>query len=103
MVNQFVAAAKNQSNKTVTENKAPAFKSTLDTNLDFFAKSGNINFPVLSVFKQAFAEDRDLAIRNLLHMRDVRNGKGIRDNSIPYQLNDMLESLFTEFTHFHLG
>ena len=81
MVNQFVAAAKNQSNKTVTENKAPAFKSTLDTNLDFFAKSGNINFPVLSVFKQAFAEDRDLAIRNLLHMRDVRNGKGIRDNS----------------------
>ena len=29
--------------------------------------------------------------------------KGIRDNSIPYQLNDMLESLFTEFTHFHLG
>ncbi len=81
MLNLFVAAAKNQANKTVTENGALAFKSTLDTNLDFFAKSGNINFPALSVFKQAFAEDPDLAIRNLLHMRDVRNGKGIRDNS----------------------
>lgn len=81
MINQFVAAAKNQANKTVTENGALAFKSTLDTNLDFFAKSGNINFPALSVFKQAFAEDPDLAIRNLLHMRDIRNGKGIRDNS----------------------
>lgn len=81
MVNTFVTAAKNQANETVTENKAPAFKSTLDTNLDFFAKSGNINYPALSVFKQAFAEDRDLAIRNLLHMRDVRNGKGIRDNA----------------------
>lgn len=81
MLNSFVAAAQNQANQTVTENDAPAFKSTLDTNLDFFAKSGNINFNALEVFKQAFNEDRNLAIRNLLHTRDVRNGKGIRNNS----------------------
>ena len=81
MLNSFVAAAQNQANQSLTENGAPAFKSTLDTYLDFFAKSGNINFNALEVFKQAFNEDRNLAIRNLLHMRDVRNGKGIRNNS----------------------
>lgn len=81
-MNKFVAQASAASNVTKTENGAKAFKSTLNANLDFFGKSGNINYSnVVNDFLNAFAEDQDLAIRNLLHLRDVRGGKGIRTNA----------------------
>jgi hypothetical protein len=97
--NSFVESASKTSNKTATENGQVAYKSTKNINLDFFAKSGNINYKsVVNDFLNAFAEDQDLAIRNLLHMRDVRGGKGIRDNSreILLALSEKDASLITD-------
>lgn len=81
--------ATKQSNKTTTTNGAKAFKSTLNANLDFYSKSGNIKYPTLfSDFRNAIDEDEDLALRNLLKMRDIRQGKGIR-----YNTRNLLSSL----------
>jgi len=80
--NAFVDAAKTESNVTTTTNGMKAYVSTMNSNLDFFAKSGSVSHPnLISNFLAALKEDEDLAIRNLLHMRDVRTGKGIRNNS----------------------
>lgn len=70
-----------QLNVTRTTNGAKAFISTLNANLDFYANSGNMNFPrLIPQFESAFVEDADMALRNALKMRDVRGGHGIRDN-----------------------
>lgn len=74
-----------QANETVTTNGMAAFKSTLDANLDFFGRAGNINYPsLIQDFSKAFSEDSETALRNLLHMRDIRGDTGgyrVRDNS----------------------
>lgn len=81
-MNKFVKAAHQESNVAYTENGQKLYASTLDANLDFFSKSGNVVYnSVLTDFKNAYAENKDLAIRNLLHMRDIRGGKGVRTNS----------------------
>ena len=81
-MNKFVKAAQQKSNVAYTENGQKLYASTLDANLDFFSNSGNVVYnSVLTDFKNAYAENKDLAIRNLLHMRDIRGGKGVRTNS----------------------
>lgn len=76
---QFVTP---ESNLTTTTNGALAFVSTNNGNLDFFNKSGNIQYPnLIKDFDKALAENSDIALRNLLNTRDIRGGKGIRDNS----------------------
>lgn len=76
---QFVTP---DSNLTTTTNGALAFSSTNNGNLDFFNKSGNVSYPNLfKDFDKALEEDVDIALRNLLNTRDIRGGKGIRDNS----------------------
>lgn len=68
-------------NVTTTANGAKTFVSTLNANLDFYSRSGNINNPkVLNDFVSAYAEDHEMALRNLLKMRDVRGGHGVREN-----------------------
>ena len=87
-VTEATKSADKKANKTSTTNGMKAFRSTLNANLDFFAKSGNIEYPsLIADFNSAFAEDKELALRNLLHMRDVRGGKGIRDNFRVLMLN----------------
>lgn len=83
-MNSFAASAlktaTTTANSTRTTNGAKAFKSTLNANLDLFGKSGEIKYPnFLEDFKSAFEEDSRLALRNLLHTRDVRGGKGVRN------------------------
>lgn len=69
-------------NRTRTTNGQESLCSTLAPNLDFFARSGNITYPnLLQEFQAALAEDEEIALRNLLHMRDIRSGKGVRKNS----------------------
>lgn len=80
----FAASAKHTAsqvqNKTVTTNGMTALRSTLNANLDLFSKSGEIVQPnFVSLFAQALKEDQDTALRNLLHARDVRGGKGVRN------------------------
>lgn len=70
------------SNVTTTTNGQLAFRSTNNGNLDFYAKSGNVKYPTLVAdFEKALQENPDVALRNLLNTRDIRSGKGIRENS----------------------
>lgn len=74
--------AQTKANQTRTTNGAGAYRSTLSANLDFFGRSGNIQYSTaVPDFVLALAEDKELAIRNLLNTRDVREGKGVRNVS----------------------
>lgn len=57
------------------------YKSTLNANLDYF--SGASRFDSINVlkrkFKRAYKENRNLALKNLLHVLDIRGGKGERN------------------------
>lgn len=68
--------------KTQTTNGAVAYTSTASHNLDFFVKLGDLDYAQQSTidFRKAYAENKDLAIRNLLNSRDIRQGKGIRSS-----------------------
>ena len=81
-VNPLVAGLENASNVTVTENLALAYKSTLDSLLDFFGNAGAMRkrteAEVIQLFSKAFAEDRLLALKTLFYIRDVRGGQGER-------------------------
>lgn len=87
MTNQFVSAVQEQStkqakkaNKTTTTNGAKAFKSTLDANVDLFGKAGSARGQNLTtLFDKALREEPEVALRNLLYIRDVRGGMGERD------------------------
>lgn len=87
MTNQFVSAVQAQStkqakkaNKTTTTNGAKAFKSTLDANVDLFGKAGSARGQNLTtLFDKALREDPEVALRNLLYIRDIRGGMGERD------------------------
>ena len=80
--NPLVAGLEKASNVTVTENAAKAYKSTLDSLLDFFGNAGAMRkrteADITQLFSKAFAEDRLLAVKALFYIRDVRGGQGER-------------------------
>ena len=64
-----------------TQNDAVTFIRTESSLLDFYAQAGAMrNSPdkALDLFKKAFAEDRQKAVRILFYLRDVRGGQGER-------------------------
>lgn len=69
-----------KSNITRTENGAETYASTLNSVLDFFylapARQDQDN---TELFRNAFYEDRNLALKALFYIRDVRGGKGQRN------------------------
>lgn len=69
---------KRTNNTTTTLNGNTAYKNTLSANLDYFAYANMDS--ALELFQQAYREDKDLALANLLHSRD-RKAKGFRDQS----------------------
>lgn len=65
----------------LTENGDPAYTSTLNANLDFFALVGGMRFnpkKVRELFARALSEDYSTAIKNLFYTRDIRGGMGER-------------------------
>ena len=65
-----------------TENNAVTYTSTLNKNLDFFAQAGAIRNRMedaRSMFRMAYSEDKEMALRNLSYLRDVREGLGERE------------------------
>lgn len=70
------------SNVTTTANGDIAHKSTFNRNLDFFfGASTFMSRPELAVdyFMRAYSENRELAILNLAHLRDIKDGAGARE------------------------
>ena len=72
-----------QTSKVFTENDDTAFDTTGNANLDFFASCGALRYDqeeVARKMRKALYEDSDLAILNLLYLRDIRGGLGERDS-----------------------
>lgn len=72
-------------NITQTENGAYTFKSTLNSNLDFFSSISSFKSDLeqgLIKFQLAYFEDKLLALKNLFYLRNIRGkGQGIRECS----------------------
>jgi hypothetical protein len=85
-MNTFVSSlektAKKAALKTRTENGAKTFSTSTNKNVDLFFKIGALRGQpadkVVGVFREAFAENSELATRILLWARDVRQGAGER-------------------------
>ena len=73
---------KREANLTATENGAAAFCSTHSACLDLFASCGALRTAseehIIARFARAYAEDRDMTMRILFYMRDIRGGLGER-------------------------
>ena len=70
------------SNMTVTENNAPAYKSTLDPCLDLFflAVPGIEDDRLISLLSEAWKSDPLLTLKLVFNLRDVRDGKNDKKN-----------------------
>jgi hypothetical protein len=73
---------KKEQSKSVTENGAVTYNTTLNCNLDFFAMGASLRerteTEVVLLFSKAFAEDKLIALKTLFYIRDVRGGQGER-------------------------
>lgn len=74
----------NEQNTTFTENGALTNESTKSHVLDLFALAGAIkvgrsNIDAVSLFKDAFYEDKALALKVMFYISDIREGQGRRD------------------------
>lgn len=68
-------------NNTITNTKGSKYyDTTYDSNLDLFCKVTRYNSDedIIRIFNNAFDEDEELVLANLLYILDIRNGKGER-------------------------
>lgn len=73
---------KKHSNITRTTNGDYAYKSTLDAVLDLFARGGSLRHDMnlfVTLLDKAYATDKELTLKTLFYLRDIRSGQGERD------------------------
>lgn len=79
----FLEDMKSETTVGRTQNGAKTYTSTLNANLDFFAQAGamrNRLGDVRNMFAKAFDENPEVALRNLIHLRNIRLG-GVGERS----------------------
>lgn len=80
--NKFLNAMFVETSKGKTENEAITFIRSGSLLLDFYAQAGAMRKnpdEALNLFKKAYAEDKEKAVKILFYLRDVRGGQGERD------------------------
>ena len=80
--NKFLDNLFTASSKGKTENEAVTFIRSGSALLDFYAQAGAMRKNpdrALELFKAAFSENREKAIKILFYLRDIRGGQGERD------------------------
>ena len=82
MSENFVKSIMNETNETLTENGAIAYRTTNSALLDMFAVIGALRSrpseEIINKFTKAFAEDQLLAMKMLFYARNIRGGLGER-------------------------
>lgn len=82
MSEKFVKSIINETNETLTENGAIAYRTTNSALLDMFAVIGALRSrpseEIINKFTKAFAEDKLLAMKMLFYARNIRGGLGER-------------------------
>lgn len=80
MENKFIKGLKEETNQTLTENGAVAYRTTNSDLLDMFAVIGALRTrpsnEIIAKFTKAFAEDNLLAMKMLFYARNIRGGLG---------------------------
>lgn len=78
----IIDAITSQTNLTTTDNGAITNSSSLSKCVDFFAIGGSIRSQdsntIINIFKDAFNEDKTIAVRLMFMFRDIRFGQGQR-------------------------
>ena len=76
MENSFLNTLKEKTNYKLTENGGVAHKSTLDAVYNMFALGGSFRSRTdedcILLFKSALEEDKNLALKCLFYLRDIR-------------------------------
>ena len=79
---KYIDFFKDETNKTLTENLATTYRSTISDCLDLFSTVGalrNADYDEIQKrFTRAFIEDKNLALKIAFYARDVRGGLGER-------------------------
>ena len=81
-MNELLKNLKEQNNKTLTQNGAVTYKSTLSKVYDLFAQGaamrGASDSDCILMFSRAYEEDPTMALKCLFYLRDIRGGQGER-------------------------
>lgn len=81
-MNELLRNLKEQSNKTLTQNGAVTYKSTMTKLYDLFAQGasmrGSSESDCVLMFKEAYEENPTMALKCLFYLRDIRGGQGER-------------------------
>lgn len=78
----FLNQMKSETTIARTMNGATTYSSSLNHNVDFFSQVGAMRDRMddaVSMFALAYSENKEMALRNLVYLRDVRGGLGERD------------------------
>ena len=81
-MNELLKNLKEQNNTTLTQNGAVTYKSTMTKLYDLFAQGaamrGASDSDCILMFKNAYEENPNMALKCLFYLRDIRGGQGER-------------------------